>query len=78
MVVMEALALGKPVICTDMPGVSAFLREGGYGQVVDNSTAGIEAGLVDFAAGRLRSFTRFDVDAFNTRALAEFYAALEL
>ncbi len=78
MVVMEALSLGTPVICTDMPGVGEFLREGGLGQVVENSTAGIEDGLVDFAAGTTGPFTRFDVEAFNTRALAEFYAALGL
>ena len=78
MVVMEALTLGKPVVCTDMPGVGAFLREGGFGHVVANSTAGIEGGLADFAAGRLGPFERFDVDAFNARALSEFYAALGL
>ncbi len=78
MVVMEALALGKPVICTDMPGVGAFLREGGFGRVVENSTAGIEGGLADFAAGRLGPLERFDADAFNAAALSELYTALDL
>ncbi|MCF7702162.1 CDP-glycerol glycerophosphotransferase family protein [Loktanella sp. M215] len=75
MVILEALALDKPVIVTDIPGSRGALR-GGYGFIA----GGIEAeafaeAMLDFIAGRIR-FKSFDPAAYNTAALAEFNALL--
>ena len=46
-VVMEALALGKPIIATDCPGMKELLGDNEYGIVVDNNEKAIEDGLLD-------------------------------
>lgn len=70
MVIFEALALGTPVMSTDIPGPSAFLSKG-YGLVVDNSVEGLYDGFCQFARGKLHARS-LDIDEFNKSAAIEF------
>ncbi|PNU18026.1 glycosyltransferase [Bacillus cereus] len=45
LVVVEALVLGKPIMVTET-GATAVVEDGKYGMVVENSTEGIEKGLI--------------------------------
>ena len=76
MTIMEALILGKPVVSTDIPGPSEFLRESGCGLLVEDSTEGVLDGLNACYDGRLHSLKPFNAQAFNHRALEEFYALI--
>ena len=73
MTIMEALILGKPVISTDIPGPAEFLRETGCGLLVEDSTEGVLDGLNAYYDGRLQSLKPFDAEAFNQKAIQEFY-----
>lgn len=73
MTIMEALILDKPVVSTDIPGPSEFLKSNGCGLVVGNSEEGILDGLCAYADGRLNSLKKFDAEAFNRNAIEEFY-----
>jgi Putative glycosyl/glycerophosphate transferases involved in teichoic acid biosynthesis TagF/TagB/EpsJ/RodC len=77
MTIMEALILGKPVVSTDIPGPAEFLRESGCGLLVEDSTEGVLDGFNAYYDGRLRSLKPFDAEAFNRKALAEFYGLLQ-
>lgn len=65
--ILEALALGKPVIATDVVGSRAVL-EGGFGLLVENSEAGLVAGMLEFLQGRL-SCRAFEARAYQSDAL---------
>ena len=77
MVIMEALILGKPVVSTDIPGPGEFLRSNGCGLLVESSTQGVLDGMRAYFDGRLHSLRPFDAQAFNEKALAEFYELIE-
>lgn len=70
-VLFEALALKKPIIATDIVANRAVL-EGGYGELCNNSTSGLESAMGDFVEGKLK-FDEFDVYAYNDRAMEMLY-----
>lgn len=72
MVLLEALALGRPVIATDIDGNRGVLKEV-YGCLVGNSVAGLERGMLQFLQGKL-VFQPFDAVAYRDEAIAEFDA----
>ncbi|MCQ9368553.1 CDP-glycerol glycerophosphotransferase family protein [Brevibacterium sp. 91QC2O2] len=72
MVLLEALALGRPIIATDIPGSRHVLKDG-LGLLVENSQAGILSGLKSYADGGLTPPT-FDVKEYQEHALNEFYS----
>jgi CDP-glycerol glycerophosphotransferase len=74
MVIMEALILNKPVICTDITGPREFLQQG-YGLLVEDSTQGLIDGMAQ--ANKGLSLKPFDAEAFNKQALAELYNLIE-
>lgn len=76
MTIMEALILDKPVVSTDIPGPSEFLKSNGCGLVVENSVEGVLDGFYAYADGRLNSLQKFDAETFNKNALNEFYALI--
>lgn len=47
-VLFEALTLKKPIIATDVSGVSEILQEGKLGKIVENSEEGIYTGMKQF------------------------------
>lgn len=77
MSIMEALILGKPVICTDIPGPREFLNEG-YGYIVPDSEEGLYKGFCDYDKGLVRDLRSFDAESFNAEAVEEFYRVVDV
>jgi CDP-glycerol glycerophosphotransferase len=75
MVIFESLALGVPVISTDIPGPSEFLGQG-FGMVVPNDTQGLVAGMRAAIDGHVHA-RHYDFDEHNAWAVSRFYAAIE-
>jgi len=71
MVLLEALSLGLPVIATDIPG-SRSLLQNGHGYLVENSTKGLEKGMIKALNGELKN-SMFDYHKYNQEALQMFY-----
>ena len=70
MVLFEAMILGLPIICTDMPGPRDVLQNR-FGQIVENSADGLLSGL---KALRTDSIPRglFDSSAYVAEAKSQF------
>lgn len=47
LVILEALTVGIPVLTTRCAGVAHILNDGEFGLIVDNSTEGLEKGLIE-------------------------------
>jgi CDP-glycerol glycerophosphotransferase len=73
-VVYEALALGLPVISTDIPGPSEVLRQG-HGLVVENSVTGLTEGLLSSVAGNVPQ-RPYNFVEHNREAMNKFYAVV--
>lgn len=71
MTIMEALILNKPIISTEITGLSDFLRQG-YGYLVENSQEGLLKGFYDYKDNKITGLVPFDAEAFNNDALQEF------
>ncbi len=71
MVLLEAMILGKPIIATDITGARGVI-EGRSGDLVENSEAGLERGMLDFIEAKVTA-TPVDMDAYRTSALDAFY-----
>lgn len=76
MTIIEALILDVPVISTNITGPKEFL-EAGYGYLVDNSEQGLIDGLNAFKNNELKGLVKFDVEKFNSDAMAEFEQVFE-
>ncbi len=76
MTIIEALILDVPVISTDITGPKEFL-EAGYGYLVDNSEQGLIKGFKAFKNNELNGLVKFDVEKFNSDAMAEFEQVFE-
>ena len=76
MTIIEALILDVPVISTDITGPKEFL-EAGYGYLVDNSEQGLIKGFNAFKNNELNGLVKFDVEKFNSDAMAEFEQVFE-
>ena len=75
LVLLEADALGVPVISTDITGPRGFLRAHG-GTLVPPNAEGLYQGMRDFAAGRIKPMN-VDYAKYNRQAVAQFEAMLE-
>lgn len=76
MVILEALALGLPVVSTAFASVASALPAG-QGLVVERSVEGLAEGLRAFLRGDVPA-PAFDAEAYNRAALAQFLAAVGL
>lgn len=72
MVLLEAMALGVPVVATDIDGNRGLLVPSGYGLLVDNSMQGLAHGLETFLAGGV-PVSSFDAEAYQQRVIDSFY-----
>lgn len=72
---IEALALGKPTVSTDIPGPRDVLA-GGRGLLVPDSEDGLLDGILRCATG-WKPAAAFDEAAYNAESAAWFEAALE-
>jgi CDP-glycerol glycerophosphotransferase len=75
MVIFESLALGVPIISTDISGPLEFLK-GRYGHVVENSTAGLVGGMMAAINGEIQSYS-FDFEEHNRQSVEKFYSLID-
>lgn len=70
LVLLEAIALGKPVVSTDIDGPRDFMNQHG-GYLVENTEEGLVDGLRWLAGPRAKPLD-VDLEAYNVGALARF------
>ena len=70
MVLFEAMILGLPIICTDMPGPRDVLQ-GRYGMIVENSEDGVLGGLAAAELGTIPK-EHFEPSEYVESALNQF------
>jgi CDP-glycerol glycerophosphotransferase len=75
MVIFESLALNIPVISTDIPGPSEFLKNG-YGLVVENSVTGLTNGMLA-GINKQIPFKPYDFYKHNHDAIERFYSLID-
>lgn len=75
LVLFEVMQLDMPIISTDIPGPSEFLKQG-YGLVVENSTDGLLNGMQQAALDKIPKL-KYDFDAHNQNAIQQFYKILD-
>lgn len=75
MVIFESLALGIPIISTDIPGPSEFLKNR-YGHVVENTVSGLIGGMMAAINGEIPTYS-FDFDEYNRQAVEKFYSLID-
>lgn len=75
LVMFESLALNVPVISTDIPGPSEFLKNG-YGLVVDNTVSGLIHGM-NAAINEQIPFKSYDFAKHNHQAVERFYSLID-
>jgi CDP-glycerol glycerophosphotransferase len=73
MVLFEAMILGLPIICTDMPGPRDVLQ-GRYGLIVTNDEDGVVSGL-QAAQDGVTPRDVFDSESYAKSALSQFVEA---
>lgn len=71
MVLLEALALGKNILATDINGNRGALEDGRYGDLVDNSIDGLETGMLKAISGNLNPAEFSSVD-YHNQVISEF------
>lgn len=71
MVLLEALALGVPIVATDIPGNRGILS-GTSAKLVENSVEGLCRGMLDAIRGEVRA-SAFDAEGYRTVAIERFY-----
>jgi CDP-glycerol glycerophosphotransferase len=74
MTLLEAMALNRPIVATDIDGNRGVLK-GEYGLLVENSEAGLAAGMTEFLAGKIQS-QPFDYSVYRAEALRLFDEAV--
>ena len=74
LVLLEADALGLPVLSTDVPGPRGMLTEFG-GTLVENSVDGLYGGMIALSEGRVAPM-HIDFDQYNEEANRRFEALL--
>lgn len=72
MVLLEAMAFGRPIIATDIDGNRGVLKSNQYGLLVDNSADGLAQGMRMFIAGKVPS-GEFDSQRYQMKALNMFH-----
>lgn len=70
MVLFESLALGVPIVSTNIPGPAELLSQG-YGLVVDNSVEGLVEGMLAAIAEEV-PYRNYDIKEHNRFALSQF------
>jgi len=74
MVILEALVLGLPIVTVEFASAKNALPAGS-GLVVPQTDDGVAAGLRAYLAGDVPE-SRFDPEAYNRKAVGEFYRAI--
>lgn len=72
---LEAMAIGVPVVATDIPGPRSIISEFG-GLIVENSLGGVKKGLQLMSSSSITAVD-FDWKKYNRQALAKFESICE-
>lgn len=72
MVLLESLALHKPIIATDIVGNRGVL-EGTNGLLVENSIEGLKNGIKKLLDGEVKENNQFDINDYNNASISRFY-----
>jgi len=73
MTLLEAIALNKPVIATDIEGNRSVLGNNSqYGDLVENSVDGLVTGMKRFVSGTMKSSPNFNLSEYDTFAINKF------
>lgn len=75
MVILEALALGTPVITVNFSTVASTISED-EGYIVQQSVSGLSGAMSLFVQRALPERNRFDPELFNVNAMNQFYSAI--
>ncbi|RZT62941.1 CDP-glycerol glycerophosphotransferase (TagB/SpsB family) [Leucobacter luti] len=76
LVILEALAVGTPVVATDTPGSRSALRDGRLGKLVPLSERGLQQALAYVSTAAAVVPADFDPNELNQRSLRQLFAAL--
>ncbi len=78
MTLLEAIALNKPVIATDIEGNRSVLGDDSqYGDIVENSVDGLLKGMKKFLSGKMKSNNDFDIQKYDNYAMEKFTKMLD-
>ncbi|MEJ7174459.1 glycosyltransferase [Staphylococcus caprae] len=77
MVLLEALTLGVNVLASDIVANRYVLKDGKYGTLVINEIEEIAKGIETFILGQNEKYEKFDAEAYNAKAIKEFYDLLQ-
>ena len=76
MVLMEADAVGLPIIATGSPGIVEFMHDYGGEGIVAHSVEGLMEGMEAYLSGYHKGLS-LDYDMYNKECLSAFYQLLE-
>lgn len=76
MVLLESMALGKPIVATNIDGNRGVLKNG-YGELVENSVEGLTNGLQKFLSGNCKH-KRFDANTYMKNAIEMFRKNIDI
>ncbi|PNZ30332.1 teichoic acid biosynthesis protein [Staphylococcus rostri] len=76
MVLLEAMTIGTKVLASDIPANRYVLDSGKYGMLVENTPENVGRGILEFMNNEVPTYEKFDVQAHNAQALAQFYKLL--
>ena len=72
LVLLEAMMLNKPIVCTNFACAYDVLEDGKYGLLVENNSEGLFEGMKEYLKGNI-SQVEFDYNTYNKNALESFY-----
>jgi CDP-glycerol glycerophosphotransferase len=72
LVLLEAMILNKPIICTDFPCAHDVLDSGNFGLIVENSVNGLIQGFQAYLDENIKT-TEFDYNNYQKNAINMFY-----
>jgi len=76
MVLLEAMTLGTPVVCTNIPGPASLLEDGRFGLLVDPTPEGLTAAITAIVDDTLAAPEVFDPRAHQRAAVDAFRNAI--
>lgn len=76
MVLLEAMALNKDIIATDIPGNAGVLKKYHYGTLVENSEESIKNEILKYKPSN-NSNNIFDTEIYNQKCMEEFYEIIK-
>ena len=77
MVLLEAMTLGVNVLASRIPANEYVLNYGEFGMLSENDPESLTHSIQAFIDGDIPQYAKFDADAYNVRAVNQFYDLLK-